>query len=92
MLPSDKKAILAFLIYAIAQLVVPIAAFRRTLAIKDALWFVGTIGPVMMGVIVLAWYVSARSMHFVTVIAFWLGLACLGLLNHWLMILIDATC
>ena len=96
MLPSDKKAIVAFLLYAIAQFVVPIALFRGTLAIFNALLFFGTVAPIGMGLIILQWYAMTRSMgrsmHFVTVIAFWLGLACLALLNHWLIMLADNSC
>ena len=61
MLSSDKKATVVFVVYAVVQLFAPIALFRGTLEIKDALWFVGTITPVVMGTIVLAWYVLARS-------------------------------
>jgi hypothetical protein len=92
MLPSDKKAVVVFLVYATAQLVVPIALFRGTLGIKDALWFVGTVAPVAMGMIVLAWFVVGRSMRLTTVMVFGLGLACLGLLNHWLIMLIEDSC
>jgi hypothetical protein len=92
MLASNKRAILAFVLYAIVQFVTPIALFRGTLLIKDALWLMGTVAPTIAGIVVLVWYVLTRSLHFVTVLAFWLGLACLGLVNLWLIRLIEATC
>lgn len=92
MLPTDRKAIAALLLYAVAQFVLPIALFRGTLAIRDAVWIAGTVAPVAMGIAVLAWYLVGRSLHFVTVIAIWITLGVLGVVNHLLIAALDASC
>jgi len=101
---SDKKAALVFLLYAVGQFVVPIALFRHTLAIFDALWFAGTIAPGAMAIAVSVWFLAGRepcrpsrpsssaSMHLVTLISFWLGLVGLATLNLWIIDEIQASC
>jgi hypothetical protein len=92
MLPSDKKAVGALLLYAVAQFLVPIALSRGTPAIRDALWIAGTIAPAAMGIAILAWYFLGRSMRRMTAVAIWIALGVLAALNHFIIAALDASC